>query len=468
MSNLQTARMQEFRQRAFVAIEDVRLQDSLASATGGFVLARKNALNELPNSDELRDHFKRIRSATLGRLGEHLQTFERNAMAAGATVHWAQDGVEACQLVVEIAQRRGINSVATKSKSMATEEIGLNTALQSAGITPVETDLGEWIIQLADEAPSHIIAPAIHKTREQVADLFERETGMELSSADIPTLTEVARQTLREQFLSAGMGITGGNIAVAETGSLVLVTNEGNARLVTGAPPVHVAIIGIEKVVPTWDGAAVWLSLLARSATGQPLSVYTTVITGPAGLDDPDGPEEVHIILLDNGRSKLIGTPYEEVLQCIRCGACLNACPVYKKAGGHAYGSPYSGPIGAVISPLLFGKEAYQALPQASSLCGACRDVCPARIDLPHMLLALREEQVAQGMTNWSERLLENGVAELLKSEGRLNGVGRLGRLGQGVFRQDGWLKLPGRETPFPPLAKKPFRQLWQEGLADE
>ncbi|MFW6182195.1 MAG: LUD domain-containing protein, partial [Chloroflexota bacterium] len=356
MSHRSGATVGQFRQQATVAVEDVRLQGALELATGRFRIGRDVALAELPGADALRDHFKATRQATLARLAHHLETFERNAQAAGAQVHWAEDDQEACDIVLEIARQHNVR-LAAKSKSMATEEIGLNSVLEAAGVRPVETDLGEWIIQLAQEPPYHITAPAIHKTRDQVADLFGADGGPRVDSDDIQALTEEARRRLRGQFLEAGMGISGGNIAVAETGSIVLVTNEGNARMITSLPPVHVAVIGIEKVAPTWDDAAAWLALLARSATGQPLSVYTTVLTGPARERDLDGPQEMHVVLLDNGRSRLLNTKYEEVLQCIRCGACLNACPVYREAGGHAYGSPYSGPIGAVISPLLFGLE---------------------------------------------------------------------------------------------------------------
>ncbi len=387
-----TATFPEFRERAIKAIGDPQLQRAIDGATLNFRTGRETALAELPDADALRDHFKAIRSATLARLADHLETFERQATAAGAIVHWARDAAEARDIVIGIARQHGVD-LAVKSKSMATEEIHLNRALDEAGITPVETDLGEWIIQLAGETPSHIVGPALHKTREQVADLFSREVGRPLPPDDIPGLTAEARRILREKFLAAGIGISGANLGVAETGSIVLVTNEGNGRLVTSAPPVHVAVMGIEKIAPTWDDAAVWLQLLARSSTGQPLSIYTTAITGPARADDPDGPREVHIVLLDNGRSRQLGTQYEEVLQCIRCGACLNICPVYQEVGGHSYGHAYSGPIGAVLVPVMFGLEEHAALPHASSLCGACLDVCPARIDLPRMLLALRAEE---------------------------------------------------------------------------
>jgi L-lactate dehydrogenase complex protein LldF len=408
----------------------------------------------------------------LANLAQYLEEFERKAQAAGSQVHWARDSAEACQIITGICEERGVRLV-TKTKSMATEEISLNRSLSEKGITPVETDLGEWIIQLAGEAPYHIIAPAIHKTKDQVAELFSQEAGQPLPGDDIPRLTAEARKMLREKFLAAGLGVTGANIGVAESGSIVLVTNEGNAEMVTGLPPLHVVVMGIEKIAPTWDDAAAWLALLARSATGQPLSVYTTVITGPAKPEDADGPDEVHIILLDNGRGQLVGDEYEEVLQCIRCGACLNICPVYREAGGHAYGSPYSGPIGAVISPLLFGLEDYSALPQASSLCGACLDVCPVRIDLPRMLLALRKVEVEDKLIPWPERILENSAAFVLRHQHLTEWTSRLLRILQRPVQRQGSLKLPDRLNPtgkrdLPSLANKPFREIWKEGLKDE
>jgi L-lactate dehydrogenase complex protein LldF len=452
---MMTATLTEFKQSTTIALHDVQLQGALAGVSSGMFLNRNRALAEVPDVEQLRDHLKAVRSATLGQLAEHLQTFEAKAQAAGARVHWAQDGAEARAIVLEIAQKHGVKLV-TKSKSMVTEEIHLNAALEEAGIVPIETDLGEYIIQLAQEPPSHIIAPAIHKTKYQVAALMSEVAGRPLSADDIPGMTAVARQLLREKFLTAGMGISGVNLGVAETGSVVLVTNEGNGRLVTSIPRVHVALMGIEKIAPTWDDAAAWLSLLARSATGQPLSIYTSIITGPRRHDDLDGPDEVHIILLDNNRSRQVGTKYEEVLQCLRCGACLNACPVYRKAGGHAYGSPYSGPIGAVVSPLIFGLEEYGALPHASTLCGACLDVCPVRIDLPRMLLELRADEVGQRMVPTLERWAEQTAAFVFGHE-------KLMRYGANVGR---WIPLPvlnvnGRQLP--QLAPRSFRQMWPE-----
>ncbi|MBN1679231.1 MAG: iron-sulfur cluster-binding protein [Anaerolineae bacterium] len=457
----------DFRTSAARAIADVRLQSAIDGATLTFRTGRVKALADLPDVDGLRDQLKAIRSATLARLADHLEMFEQQARAAGSHVYWARDAAEANRFVLDIAQQHGAK-LAVKSKSMATEEIHLNAELQNAGITPVETDLGEWIIQLAGEPPSHIIGPALHKTREQVAELFSREVGRTLPPDDIPMLTAEARRLLREQFLAADIGISGANIGVAETGSVVLVTNEGNGRLVTSAPPVHIAIMGIEKIAPTWDDAAVWLALLARSSTGQPMSCYTTAITGPARDGDPDGPREVYIVLLDNGRADLVGSDYDEILQCIRCGACLNACPVYQEVGGHSYGVPYSGPVGAVLMPLLYGLAENEALPHASSLCGACLDVCPARIDLPRLLLKLRAEEVREHMLTPQERLLENAVAFVLRHPRLYRALTGLGRIFQRPLARGGLLRLPRRLNPagerqLPALAKRSFRSMWNE-----
>lgn len=462
-----SATLAEFHSSAARVIADPELQQAMDSATARFRSHRLEALAEFPDADELRDHFKDIRSATLAQLAEHLEAFEARATAAGASVHWARDAEEANRIIADIAASHGA-TLAVKSKSMTTEETHLNRALAAAGVEAVETDLGEWIVQQAGERPSHIIAPAMHKTRRQVADLIEREKKGPVDSDEIPALTAEARRLLRRRFLEADVGISGVNVAVAETGSIVLVTNEGNGRMVTSAPPVHIALMGIEKIVPTWDEAAVWLSLLARSATGQPMSIYTSIITGPRRPDDEDGPQEVHIVILDNGRSAQIGTPYEEVLQCIRCGACLNACPVYREAGGLTYGSPYSGPIGAVISPRLFGLAEYEALPHASSLCGACLDVCPARIDLPRMLLELRTDEVEARVIPWHERLAERVAAFVLGHERLMRWTSRLLRVLQRPFTRQGTLVLPERANPagtraLPALAERSFRERWDD-----
>lgn len=466
------ASLSQFRASSRVAIADIKLQSALEGATGRFLDARGSVLAQLPGAEAMRDTFKQIRAATLAQLGEHLVRFEAEAIEAGAHVHWARDAAEAQALVVDIAREHGVE-LAVKVKSMASEEIQLNEALAQAGVRSVETDLGEWLIQQAGQPPSHIIAPAIHLTRQQAAEYLSAAADRPLDPNDIPALAAAARHELRQRFLAAGMGISGGNVLVAESGSLVLVTNEGNGRLCTSAPPVHVAVVGIEKVVPTWREAAIWLSLLARSATGQPMSIYTSVITGPARPDDIDGPKTVHIILLDNSRSRLLGGEFEEILQCIRCGACLNTCPVYREAGGHAYGSPYSGPVGAVVSPLLFGLEAFEALPQASTLCGACRDVCPARIDIPRMLLALRAELVDGDLVPRWEQAAERAVGHVFGGERRYRAAATLGRVLQRPFRKGSQLRLPGSLQPtagrdLPALAPRSFRAMWAAGNLDE
>ncbi|MEN8243064.1 MAG: LutB/LldF family L-lactate oxidation iron-sulfur protein [Chloroflexota bacterium] len=450
-----------FRAHTRAALADQLLQQSIENASGNFSDGREKALGDLPDSEALRDQLKLIRAATLANLTEHLEEFERNATAAGVVVHWAQDASEACEIVIALAKERGISQV-VKTKSMVSEEIQLNSALEGAGIRPVETDLGEWIVQLAAEPPSHIIAPAVHKTKEQVADLFSDELGRSVE-ADIAALTAAARDALRGDFLSAQMGITGGNILVAESGTLVLVTNEGNGRMVTSLPPVHVAVVGIEKVVPSWEQAEVWLSLLSRSATGQPLSIYTNLITGPARPGELDGPQEVHLVLLDNQRSSYLGTQFEEMFGCIRCGACLNVCPVYTKVGGHAYRSPYSGPMGAVLTPLLFGKGQFSALPQASTLCGACLDVCPVRIDLPRMLLQLREEQVEAGRLPWLGVWVERAAAWVMTKP-------KLYRMLSLLARKFGGTRLAKLFIPFPipEISQQTFHQLWKSRELEE
>ena len=461
------ASFHDFRERAIRATADPRLQVALDRSTLNSRVARQRVIDELPDAEAQRDHLKLIRAATLANLVEYLEQFERNAIAAGAHVHWARDAAEATRIVTDIATQHGA-TMAVKSKSMASEEIHLNDALRDAGVEPVETDLGEWIVQLAGEPPAHIIGPALHKTRDQIAELFSKEVGRQLDPDDIPTMTAEARRLLRQKFLDAGIGISGANLGIAETGTVVLVTNEGNGRMVTSLPPVHVAVMGIEKVCPTWDHAAAWLELLARSSTGQPLSVYTTAVTGPAQPDDPDGPQEVHIVLLDNGRSEIASTNYVEILQCIRCGACLNACPVYQEIGGHTYGHTYSGPIGAVLVPLLFGLEKHAALPHASSLCGACLEVCPSRIDLPRMLLDLRAEVAEKKYVSGPERTLETGIARLLTHQHLFGFLTSMGRVFQRPLVRGRQLWVPRRINPagerqLPSLAPRSFHALWAD-----
>jgi L-lactate dehydrogenase complex protein LldF len=358
--------------------------------------------------------------------------------------------------------------MAVKSKSMATEEIHLNEALEAAGITPVETDLGEYIIQLAHERPSHIIAPAIHKTKGQVAELFARE----LKRADVPAepeaLTAIARAELREKFLQADMGITGANFAVADTGTVVLVTNEGNGRMVTTLPRVHVAVMGVEKVVPSMTDLAVFLAILAKSATGQKLSVYTTLVRGPRTATELEGPDELHLVLLDGGRIEQIGGTLREALYCLRCGACLNVCPVYRSIGGHAYGHTYPGPIGILLTAMLNGPGSVKDLAHASSLCGACADACPVRIDIPRMLIELRKEVDEKKIAPWTERVVFKAFAWLLRHPALYRLGAPLARLLQRPFARAGRIeRLPlhfgewTRTRDLPAVAPRTFAERW-------
>ena len=386
-----------FHERVESALHDSNLQIALARSTDRFTSQRANAFAALPRADALRDRARLIRAHTLSRLDQYLAQFAESVERVGGQMHWAEDAAAANRIAVEIAKSRGVKLV-VKGKSMVTEETHLNKALAAIGATVLETDLGEYIIQLAGEMPSHIIGPALHKTKEQIGQLLHEKIGMPLTN-EPEKMMQAARAKLRDVFLTADMGITGVNFGVVETGTICLVENEGNGRLTTTPPHIHVAFMGIERLVPTLDDLSLMLQLLARSATGQKLSVYTNLITGPRKPGEADGPDELHIVLVDNGRSRVLGGRAAEILYCIRCGACLNACPVFQQIGGHAYGSVYPGPVGAVLTPSLWGIEPWSDLPHASSLCGACREVCPIRIDIPRMLLELRDEGHRAGKT---------------------------------------------------------------------
>ncbi len=390
----------EFKQRASERALDGSLQGKLKTAKGLFVGGRARAVARFDaeggDFEALRDIGRGIRDEVLDNLDVWLETFEQNATARGATVLWARDGAEISRLVVEIAQHHGVKK-AIKSKSMLSEEAGLNEALEAVGVASIETDLGEYIIQLAKEPPSHIIAPAIHKNKEEVADLFEQHHHKPRKT-EIAEMTREAREVLRSHFVSADMGITGGNFLVAETGSVALVTNEGNGRMVTTLPKVHVAVVGVEKVIPSLNDLAALMRLLPRSATGQTISNYVSLLTGVKAEADRDGPEHLYFILVDNGRVGLVGSEFQEMLRCIRCGACMNHCPVYQTIGGHAYGWVYPGPMGSVLTPLYTGLDKAPDLPHAATLCNQCGVVCPVKIPLPELLRKLREKQVQTGI----------------------------------------------------------------------
>ncbi len=384
-----------FKQNAAEALVDPNLQQALGMVERGFIVKRRDAAAALPEFDALRASGRAIKDHVLENLDLYLEAYEKKATEAGAKVHWAVDAADARDIILGICQAAGAKTV-TKGKSMVTEEIGLNDHLSANGITPVETDLGEYIIQLRGEHPSHIIAPAIHLTRAQIADDFRRvHTHLDPARPleEAPTLLAEARGVMRERFLAADVGITGANFLVAETGTSIIVTNEGNGDLTQILPRVHVVVASIEKLVPTLEDVAQIVRILARSATGQEMSVYTTLSTGPRRPGDPDGPEEYHVVLLDNGRSAMLGSEFQDMLRCIRCGACMNHCPVYGAIGGHAYGWVYPGPMGAVLTPALIGIDKAAHLPNASTFCGRCEAVCPMQIPLPKMMRHWRERE---------------------------------------------------------------------------
>jgi L-lactate dehydrogenase complex protein LldF len=394
----------DFKKQVTVKLADVKLQGALARLQSRFVEGRAAVIGEIDDLQETRTAAAAIRDRVLNNLEQWLLQFEQQATARGAIVHWAESGADVNRIVVEIAALHGVKTAA-KSKSMVSEECGLNDALELAGVAVMETDLGEYILQLAHEAPSHIVAPVVHKNKEEIADLFAEKHHLPRKT-DIAELCREAREVLRPAFLNADMGISGGNFLLAETGSVLIVTNEGNGRLVTTLPRVHVAISGIEKIVPTLEDVTTLLRLLPRSATGQSITNYVSVLTGNKNAEDHDGPEHFHIILLDNGRSSLVGSEMQEMLRCIRCGACMNHCPVYQNIGGHAYGWVYPGPMGSILTPLLGGMEKAPDLPNASTLCGACAVVCPVKIPLPDLLRKLREKQMDRGMKSRQETFM--------------------------------------------------------------
>jgi L-lactate dehydrogenase complex protein LldF len=397
-----------FKERAGQKLADARLQKNLKKLSEKFVTARAAAILELDDFEGTRNAAVERRNRALANLDVWLETFERNATARGATVLYAETHEEAARLIVDIARQHGVRKV-TKSKSMVSEEVGLNHALEAAGIRPVETDLGEYILQINDnEAPSHIIAPVIHKDKEEISDLFAKAHAMPRKT-EITQLTREARDVLRSHFLTADMGVTGANFLIAETGSATVVTNEGNEGMCTILPPkVHVVLTGVEKVLPTLEDVATLMRLLPRSATGQQISNYFSVLTGPRRAGELDGPEHMYYVLVDAGRTGLLGGEFQEMLRCIRCGACMNHCPVYQKIGGHAYGWVYPGPMGSVLTPSYVGVENALDLPQAATLCSQCSVVCPVKIPLPDLLRKLREKQWERGLRPWYEKV---GVA---------------------------------------------------------
>jgi L-lactate dehydrogenase complex protein LldF len=461
-----------FKERARAALADQPLQRALGHVQAGFVERRARAVAALPEFAALRHSARAIKDHTLAHLDLYLEAYERRVTAAGGRVHYAETAAEAREAILAICRTAGART-ATKGKSMVAEEIALNEHLAANGVEPVETDLGEYIIQLRDEPPSHIIAPAVHVTRDQIEADFRRAhtalpPGRDLSE---PTaLLAEARAILRQRFLAADVGITGANFLIAETGTSVIVTNEGNGDLTQVLPRVHIVLATIDKVVPTLEDVSQILRVLARSATGQEMSVYTTFSTGPRRPEDEDGPAEYHVVILDNGRSAVIGTEFQDMLRCIRCGACLNHCPVYQEIGGHAYGWVYPGPMGAVLSPMLVGIDKAGHLPNASSFCGRCEAVCPMEIPLPNMMRHWREREFERhlqprryraGLRLWAffarrPRLYRLATRLAMRALGNLGA--RRGRF-RALPLAGGWTR--HRDLPAPEGAT--FQELWAE-----
>jgi len=458
-----------FERKASEKLNDPRLQENLKRLSSKFVNARATSILELEDFEGTRSAAVDIRNRSIQNLDVWLELFEQKAIATGAKVLFARTPQEAAQLVVKIAQKHEVKTV-IKSKSMVTEEMALNKALEAADVKVRETDLGEYILQINDnERPSHIIAPVVHKDKEQVADLFEKHHHLPRKT-DIAEMTREAREILRPQFLAADMGVTGGNFIIADTGSVALVTNEGNEGMCTINPRVHVAITGVEKVVPTLEDFSTLIRLLPRSATGQSISNYVSLLTGPKREGDLDGPEHMYFVILDGGRTGLLGGEFEEMLRCIKCGACMNHCPVYQKIGGHAYGWVYPGPMGSVLTPSYTGIEKALDLPQAATLCGECHVVCPVKIPLPDLLRKLREQQFSRGLRPWQEKAAFKVWAFVAQRPALYRFLSRIGIKAMAWWgkRKGGIHSLPGAsgwtdQRDFPVPTGETFSSLYQQ-----
>jgi L-lactate dehydrogenase complex protein LldF len=454
-----------FSHQAEHELGNLQLRANLRAATDTIQAKRALVVGELPDWEELREAGRAIKADVLARLGDYLLQFEEAVIAAGGQVHWARDAAEACEIVAGVANAHGVDEL-VKVKSLTTDEIHLNDALAKRRIRAVETDFAELILQLDGDWSSHILVPAIHRNRREIRDLFARTIAPGITSDDPADLAEASRVYLRELFLRARMGVSGANFGVAETGTICIVESEGNGRMCTTLPPVLVSILGIEKLIPRFDDLEVFLQLLPRSSTGERMNPYTSLFTG---VTDGDGPEELHVVLLDNGRTRVLRDEVgRQALHCIRCSACLNVCPVYTRTGGHAYGSVYPGPIGAILTPQLIGIENASSLPFASTLCGACYEVCPVKIDIPRVLLHLRAKAVdAAGRS--PERAAMGFVAWTFARAGRLRAAQRFARLAQIPFVRGGKVRrlpppLAGwtRSRDFPAVPRSSFRDWWR------
>ena len=468
----------EFDQKIHSTLSDASLQLAIYTATGRLKEKRIECVSpeSLPDYQDLRSQANAIKKHSIENLDYYLEEFERNLEARGGKVVYCKDGTEVADFILSLARERGAHLI-VKSKSMTTEEVDLNERLEHHGLESVETDLGEYIMQLAHERPYHIVAPALHKTRYDVAEIFTRSLHVP-NEIVIEKQTAIARAVLREKFLAADIGISGANFLVADSGAVVIVENEGNARLTTSAPKIHIAVAGIEKVIPRAQDLATFLKLLARSATGQLLSVYTSFLAGPRRRGEIDGPDEFYVLLLDNGRSKLLpDRTKRQSLYCIRCGACLNTCPVYRKIGGHSFPWVYSGPIGAIITPQFMGVAHEPSLPFASSLCGACAEVCPVKIDIPKILLELRSDvkkSEARERQNRLEKLAFRIFAWVM-THPRVYELA--GRMAAAMAPSDGgsWIRnVPApmnigplrawlSQRDLPPRPARSFREMWRQ-----
>ncbi len=460
--------MTTFQESAHIALQDTQLRHNIGNATRAIRAKRNDAVAELPDWEELREAGRALKERVLRHLDHYLVQFEEAVTASGGQVHWARDAAEANRVVVELVKATGADEV-VKSKSLTTEETKLNEALEENGIRPWETDLAQLIIQLAHDTPSHVLVPAIHKNRAEIRELFERELGIENLSDEPAELAEAARRHLRAKFLSARVGISGGNFGVAETGTIALFESEGNGRMCTTLPETLITVLGIEKLIPTWQDFEVYLQLLPRSSTAERMNPYNSFWTG---VHEGDGPQEFHLVLVDNGRTNVLADEIgRQALGCIRCSACMNFCPVYERTGGHAYNSVYPGPIGAILTPQLEGLDRAGSLPYASSLCGACYDVCPVKINIPQVLVHLRHQVVKhERATLDPEQAAMRAMAKVFSSRRRYEVAQRLARAGQWPFARRGVIQhLPGGLSGWTatrdirPLPKQAFRDWWRQ-----
>jgi L-lactate dehydrogenase complex protein LldF len=481
-----TSQAPNFPFAAKVALKNDQLRSNVHHATN--VIRGKRALrvHEMPDWEELRQAGSEIKAHTLAHLDHYLMEFEKNCELAGGKVHWARDASEANKIVIDLIRQystehegdggNGIEVI--KVKTMTSDEVQMNHALEDAGITPIETDLADMIVQLGDDEPSHIVVPALHRNRFEIRDIFRKKMLKPELSEQPEDLAAAARSYLRDCFLRVKIGVSGANFAIAETGSVCVVESEGNGRMCVTLPDVLITLVGIEKLIPKFADLEVFLQTLPRSATGERMNPYNSLWTG---VTPGDGPQAFHVILLDNGRTNLLKDELErETLQCIRCGACLNACPVYRETGGHAYGSIYSGPIGAILSPQLQQLQHSRSLPFASTLCGACYEVCPVKINIPEILVHLRGEIVREEQKTVRgklapENLAMQGAATAFRSQRRYEAAQRLARLGQAIFKRDGQLtNLPGmagawtRSRDLRAIPAYSFRDWWKQRNAKD